>query len=365
MTEPPACVQRVPRACRPMPPEVPALRSAIAALPLSDSAVQAACAIDPGPWPVPTDVVLRWGGDASPFRWRSQATWLLAPGRGAMLASVHPEAVGGALGMFGWLRLHPSLSGAERVALTKALIHEARAFTRSHGASRLRGPMTFSTWLPYRVLAEDSPPDELAFPGEGAEPQALNALYLGAGLRVCDRYVTRAVPEDPAHWEAALAREALIAARRGDRLQVREVKPGEAEALLPHIHGWLNASFARTPYFTPVGPQELAEHLVARGPTGVVPAQLVAADARGTPHGVLTGFLHEGGGVLKTVAVSPAAQGGRAAMALTFGFHRWLHARGTTRAWHAQMREEAISARMSAKHARAVRCYVLYGDADD
>jgi hypothetical protein len=52
-------------------------------------------------------------------------------------------------------------------------------------------------------------------------------------------------------------------------------------------------------------------------------------------------------------------------MALTFEFHRWVRARGTTRAWHAQMHEGGLSRRMSAKHARPVRRYVLYGDALD
>jgi hypothetical protein len=344
---------------------MPPAHLTIDALPLSDGAAAAVLDLDGGAWALPVDAVARWGGSASPFHGQGQAAWLLAKGRGALLASVNPLVAGGPLGMFGWLRLHPALPFDERVEVARGLLAEAGAFARQHGATRLRGPMTFSTWLPYRVLADDSPADEPGFPGEGVEPSEMNALYVAAGLEVCDRYVTRAVPEGADHWEAALSREAEVAARRGDRLHVRQVAAGEVGGLLPHVHRWLNVTFAGTPYFTPVGPEALADHLVGRAPQGVEPVHLVAVDGSGAPHGVLVGFLHAGRGILKTVAVSPAARGGRAAMALTFGFHRWLHARGITRAWHAQMHEAANSARMSAKHARPVRRYVLYGDAVD
>ncbi|MEB3222042.1 MAG: GNAT family N-acetyltransferase [Candidatus Sericytochromatia bacterium] len=332
-------------------------------LPLSSEGVEAAFAIDPTPWPLPLGEVARWGGEASPFLGQGPASWVVVPGRAALLVGVNPRAAGGPLGMFGWLRLAPDVAGPERTAVVAALIAAARDFTRRHGATRLRGPMTFSTWLPYRVLAEDSPAGEAGFPGEGVEPAARNALYTDAGLVVTDRYLTQAVPDDPDYWEVELAREAALASRRGGGLHVRAVEAGEGPTLLPRIHTWLNATFAGAPYFTPIGPAELAERIVGRAPADVEAVHLVALDGTGDPQGVLVGFLHGDRGILKTVAVSPAVRGGRAAMALTFGFHRWVRSRGTTCAWHAQMHEGGISRRMSAKHARPVRRYVLYGDA--
>jgi hypothetical protein len=267
----------------------------------------------------------------------------------------------GTVATFSCLRLADALSVSERASAVTELMDAVRRWGRRHGATQLRGPLLYSTWYPYRVLADDRTSEPAGFAGEGVEPALNNDWYRVAGLAVTDRYVTMAPPDNRDYWSDHLAREASISARRGGGWLLRPLSARDGASLLPEIHGWLQVTFAHNPYFSPLAGPEFAARVLAGVPEEVTPIRLGAFDVQGTIKGILTGHLAEGRGVLKTIAVSPDTRGGRCAMALTFEFHRMLFAQGVTRVWHALMHVDNLSARMSAKYAQPVRHYVLYG----
>ncbi|MEB3198778.1 MAG: hypothetical protein VKP62_16415 [Candidatus Sericytochromatia bacterium] len=334
----------------------------IAVLPVSDQARQRLLAVNPGDWHVPRSAVEQWLSPSQAFFLTGHAAVLIDEGRGALLVTLDARPRQDRWAAFSLLRVAPDLDGEAAEASAIALLRAARQWAFAHDARHLRGPLPFSTWFPYRVLADDREQGPVGFFGEAVEPVSYNRWYRAAGFQVTDRYVTMALPEDPTFWETHLTREAALSARRRDHFLVRPLSPQDGAALLPVVHGWINAAFADNAYFSPLGQSDFIDRVLGALPAEAEPIRLAAFDPSGSPFGVLTGHLEGDRGVLKTIAVHPDVRRGRCAMALSFAFHRMLYERGLTRAWHAQMHECNASARMSAKYARPVRHYVVYGD---
>ncbi|MFN3430285.1 MAG: GNAT family N-acetyltransferase [Candidatus Sericytochromatia bacterium] len=341
-----------------LPPLAPVERQ-----PLSDAGAARLWAMDVGPMHVSEAYVRRWLGTASPFAAYGHAALLFAGDDAGMLVSVNPRVAGEPFVAFALLRIRPDLPETDRAAATAALFEEARRFGREHGAVAIRGPIAFSTWHPYRVLAEDLAPSAPAFPGEGVEAPAHHRYYRAAGLAVTDRYMTTAVPDDAEFWARHLAAESVVAARRrdGGGAAIRPLGAAEGRAHLGDFHAMIGETFSRNAHFAPIDAPEFAELLLGEAPPGIVPLHLGAFAPDGRLVGVCAGFVWGDRGVLKTLAVRPEVQGGRTAMALTFAFHRHLHAQGVNTALHALMKSDNRSASMSAKYAQPVRHYVLYG----
>lgn len=339
-----------------LPPLAPVERQ-----PLSDEGAARLWALDARPWHVGEAYVRRWLGAGSPFAAYGHAAILFVGDQAGMLVSVNPRVVGEPYVAFALLRVRQDLSEAAAEAATAALFDEARRFGREHGATAIRGPVAFSTWHPYRVLADDAPQAIAAFPGEGVEDPTHHRHYRAAGLAVTDRYMTTAVPDDADFWARHLAAEAAIAARRHDAAAIRPLSAAEGRAHLGDFHAMIGETFSRNAHYAAIDAPEFAELLLGEAPPGITPLHLGAFGPDGRLVGVCAGFVAGRRGVLKTLAVHPTAQGGRTAMALTFAFHRHLHAEGVTTALHALMKSDNRSASMSAKYAQPVRHYVLYG----
>jgi hypothetical protein len=339
-----------------LPPLAPVERQ-----PLSDAGAARLLGLDAPPLHVGEAYVRRWLGSGSPFSAYGHAALLFVGDAAGMLVSVNPRVVGEPYVAFAFLRVRHDLPDAAASAATAALFDEARRFGREHGATALRGPIAFSTWHPYRVLADDAPQAIAAFPGEGVEAPTHHRHYRAAGLAVTDRYMTTAVPDDAAFWARHLAAEAAIAAKRRGAAAIRPLSAAEGRAHLGDFHAMIGETFSRNAHYAAIDAPEFAELLLGEAPPGITPLHLGAFGPDGRLVGVCAGFVVGECGVLKTLAVHPTAQGGRTAMALTFAFHRHLHARGVKTALHALMKSDNRSASMSAKYAQPVRHYVLYG----
>ena len=326
-------------------------------MPLSRTAIEQLWAIEGPPAHIPEIWRDRWLHEQSPFLNRGQAMVLVVGDRAGWLVSHDPGVTDEPFVAFSCLRIAPDCQGEERVQVLGSLLDATRGWARGRGVARLLGPIMLTTWLPYRVLDRDRGPLPFPFPGETVEPRERQIDYQAMGFKVTDRFVSRYLHKrNPPWWLMDLLEKWL---RRGMRVSIRVFGSEELPARMGEVYRMVAATFARNAHFAPIDPAEFAMLMAATGPLEAI--HLGAFDPSGQLVGFCTGYIHGEVGILKTVGVVPEHRGTRLGMGLTYQFHRELLARGLGQAVHALMKDDNASNKMSARVAKSMREYVLYG----
>lgn len=321
---------------------------------------------------------------ANPWFAVGRAATLCVPGR-ARLAVFHDPCCrveGAPTAFFG----HWAHRGAPDA--TGALLAAAGEWARAAGATRLVGPVDFTTHGRYRVRLH-AEPDALPFPGEPDDPADAPAVLAACGLVPVRHYVTQlGVPGRDAVAGRAAARRALLDAGYA-------IAPLDADgwlALLPEVYAAADAMFGANLAYTPLPEaafvaamgepvaRRLCPHtsLVARAPDGSLAGfvlvqphwgALLVQGAPGGPvpaaalsyaeHAPRLAALGVRTAVARTVGVAPAHR--RRGLMAALGATALERGRGRYDRWMAALvRDDNPSRRFGAAHAAAERRYALY-----
>ncbi len=255
-------------------------------------------------------------------------------------------------------------------AAALAVLADARSALFARGARHVLGPMNGNTWARYR-LALPREPDEPSFDppvfaGEPVNPEAYPAYFIAAGSDVVARYESR-IDETPAM--RADDADALASRVREAGIRVRPLDLGAFESELRILFELSLASFAGSPYYTPIAWEEFRaqnERLRAMLDPELV---LLAESRSGTPIAFQFAYIdpvaaaagRPARAIVKTVASAPSARGMGLAGHMLDLLRERAAARGATAVIHALMHIDNFSMRMSSRHqTRVFRRYALY-----
>ena len=307
-----------------------------------------------------------------PWYRSGSARHFLLPGRGRISAFWLPASDVGYLGSFECI-------DDQQVAST--LLDEGARWLRERGVDRIRGPVTFDTWHPYRFVVEghDRPPFLL----EPYNPPYYPGLWERYGFRPVAGYVSMEAG-DLASVRARLEPFHRRAVRTG--FTFRKLDLGRFDAELALLHAMSNESFAGAPGFQPI-PLEGFRRIFAGARTLGSVLTVIAEHQDGRPAGFLFGYpdlsdavramrgsdsllakarfaiarRRPRAAVLKTLVVMPWARGTSVGMALVASHLGLAIAAGFETSIHALMAEENPSTHLSAfTGARRLRRYALY-----
>lgn len=256
---------------------------------------------------------------------------------------------------------------ARDTAAGTALLQHAIAQLRTHGATRVLGPINGSTWQRYRFALTSPPgePVEPPFLGEPVNPPAYPAHFTAAGFRQVAAYESRISDDISTANPRAVAGEATIAARG---ITVAPVDLARFDDELRDLHALSLRAFADNRFYSPIDAtafdalyrpmRELIDPdlvLLARGAEG----QLVGyVFAYVDPVGLRDGRPYRL--VVKTLATDPAWQGLGIGAVLVERLHAAARRKGLGAVVHALMHATNNSVKISAHTARVFRRYALY-----
>lgn len=245
----------------------------------------------------------------------------------------------------------------------RALFARVAEWATEQGATRLYGPINFTTALGYRVLL-DAERDAVPFPGEPYNPPWYGPELQSLGFALERRYLTQVL--DRALVQATVDRHRPLLSRlekRGYRLGT--IDDAEWFARLPELHTLADAIFAGNFAYAPMPFTEFAAAFGTRLLRRCWRELSLIAHA---PDGAIAGFclvyphLDRRVAILKTIAVNPAWRARGVAEAMTV----WMLERALTmcdQVWGALIREDNASRRLATGGTPALRWYGLYGKA--
>ena len=322
------------------------------------TAVEAAAFPAPPDWPAldPSEaarhgadlsLVLRDGDGGEPLRGRCSLWWTDAP-----------PLAGETLGVVGHF-------GATDAEAAHALLDAACVELARRGCTLAAGPMDGNTWRRYRLVTE--PGEEPPFFLEPTNPPAWPAWWEEAGWTPL------------AHYFSALAEDLTVRDPRAERVAerlasigvtIRPIDPARFEAELDAIYDVSAVSFRDNYLYTPLARDEFVAQYAKVRPL-VVPELAMIAEHEGRAVGF--GFSLPDASermrgapartiIVKTLAILPERRlyGGLGSL-ITDRTQATAHAMGFTRAIHALMHESNASLAISARTARRIRRYALYG----
>lgn len=309
---------------------------------------------------LPEGYLRTWLGGASPFLSYGQGAIAFAGERGALVLTANPRVVGEPFAAFGGLTVAADADQVERDAVAAALLASARQWAVGLGLPTLRGPLLFSTWHPYRVADPDSEQKRPPFPGERVEPAEMQRYYRAAGLDGAATYLTTYRGDVIADIEPY--KDDI------DELPLRFLGPDFVAAHLPTIHHLVTSVFSRNAYYAPIDVPEFAA-VLSLEPSGAQESLGVGFfgdDDQLLGFAVGYGFVPDGAeatdklAVLKTLGVHPDHRGGEVTWTTTMGFHAMIAARGYDHVYHAMMKADNKSVKLSSMYAEPVRFYRLF-----
>lgn len=330
--------------------------STIDLLPFGAAAIDRYLAIAGAPAHLPEPYLRTWLSEQSPFLTYGQGMIAFAGDRGALILTANPRVHDGRFAAFGGLTLADDLTAEQRAATAEQLLAAAKRWGRSQGLDSLRGPLLFSTWHPYRVL--DTDVRGHAFPGERVEPAEYQAFYTAAGLSGEEAYFTQGIEDIRAvfpEWPEDLP-----------KLPQRSLRPDEVAQKLAQVHAIVSTTFARNAHYAPIELPEFAAVLALDQPGSIEPLSWAVTDDDDSLLGFAVGYGYQpsdGSGkiaILKTLGVLPAHRGGAVTWNVTYGFHGMALERGYDRAYHAMMKADNKSRRLSSMYGETVRTYRLF-----
>lgn len=294
-------------------------------------------------------------------RWHDgrRARTFVVPERARVAAFFDPRCTvdGAATAFFGYWETAGE-SGADR-----ALFARVAAWAAAEGATRLYGPINFTTALGYRVLL-DAERDAVPFAGEPYNPPWYGPKLLSLGFALERRYLTQAL--DRALVQATVDRHRPLYSRLEKRgYRFGSIDDAEWLERLPELHALADSIFAGNFAYTPM---PYADFAAAFGASLLRrrwrELSLIAHAPDGTVAGFCLVYPHLGGrvAILKTIAVNPAwrARGVAEAMSV-WSLERALGA--CDQVWGALIREDNASRRLATAGTPALRWYGLYGKA--
>ncbi|MEB3288866.1 MAG: GNAT family N-acetyltransferase, partial [Leptolyngbya sp.] len=238
-----------------------------------------------------------------------------------------------------------------------AFLHQACEILRQRGCSQVLGPMDGSTWQSYRCALnwENGPP----FWGEPqTDPCWVNWLTQ-AGFTPVAKYESRLCLDLRQTHRPRRRRHSLPSVR------IQSAQGLTAEALLPHIHTLVMASFRRQPFFQPWPETVFTQHL--RPLLSQMDPELIhlAWDqdrlvglVLALPDGLATDGRRL---IIKTLAIWPGrAYAGLGATLLESAHHAGFR-QGYRQAIHALMHSQNPSLSLSRRYSQPFRDYVLMG----
>jgi GNAT superfamily N-acetyltransferase len=314
---------------------------------------------DPRWIPEEPSAVTRAFSPANRWHHGRRARTFVVPGRARAAAFFDPRcAVDGApAAFFGYWETDGD-PDADRALLTRVA-----DWAHAQGATRLYGPINFTTALGYRVLL-DAERDAVPFPGEPYNPPWYGPELESLGFALERRYLTQTV--DRALMQATLDRHQPLRARLEKRgYRFAPIDDAEWFARLPELHTLADSIFAGNFAYTPMPFTEFAAAFGTRLLRRCWRELSLIAHA---PDGAIAGFclvyphLERRVAILKTIAVNPAYRARGVAEAMS----AWMleRARGTCdHVWGALIREDNASRRLATGGTPALRWYGLYGKA--
>lgn len=315
-------------------------------------------AIGTPPAHLPESYLHRWLGEASPFLAYGQGAIAVDGDAGALVLTCNPRTVGEPFAAFGGLTLRASLAQDAKDATAQRLMQAAKTWGRAQGCQVIRGPLLFSTWHPYRVADPDQ--GGHGFPGERVEPAEMQRYYQAAGLDGSDDYVTQAITEVAAHVAPLLAGL--------QRMPVGPLTAAIITAQISTVHALVSVVFKGNAYYAPIDVPEFAA-MLALDPDGSLEPLSVgvfgpADELLGFSVGF--GYIPDGLGpddkiaILKTIGVHPEHRGGIVTWNATVSFHELAVEKGYRTVYHAMMKADNKSRRLSGLYAEPVRTYRLF-----
>jgi hypothetical protein len=313
-----------------------------------------------GPGHLPESYLRTWLSEASPFLAYGQGAIAFAGDQGALVLTANPRVDGEPFAAFGGLTFRSDLAGEAREAVAASLLAAARQWGRERDLPTLRGPLLFSTWHPYRVADSEDQQVRPAFPGERVEPAEMQRYYRAAGLSDADTYLTQ-------HWRDLIR---SFEPYRKD-IQPEALRPLGREYLathLPTIHQLVTTVFAHNAHYASIDAAEFAA-LLSLEPAGS--QEFLGLGVFGEADELIAfavgyGFVPDGGresdkiAVLKTLGVHPGHRGGMVTWQASMGFHAMVADMGYDNAYHAMMKSDNKSLKLSRNYAHPVRHYRLF-----
>lgn len=333
--------------------------SSIEVLPFGPVGIGRYLAVAGAPAHLPEPYLRQWLGDGSPFLAYGQGAILVDGDRGALVVTANPRVHDGLFAAFGALTLAEGLTTTERSSVAAHLLEAAKGWGRERGLGTLRGPLLFSTWHPYRVL--DADVGGYPFPGERVEPAAYQDYYRAAGLSGDEAYFTQSVEDIAAvfpEWPEDLP-----------KLPLRGLRPDEIAQNLPQIHTMVTTTFERNAHYAHIDVAEFAAVLALDQPGSLEPLSTAATDDEDNLLGFAVGYGYQPPdgsskiAILKTLGVLPEYRGGLVTWNVTVGFHEMVMEKCYRRAYHAMMKADNKSRKLSSKYGETVRTYRLFSGA--
>lgn len=164
---------------------------------------------------------------------------------------VFTEYPGDDTGYFGFFECE------EKEETAKFLFEEAENFARTHGFSRIIGPVDASFWIKYRLKTNlfDRPP----YTGEPYNQPYYLGFFLENGYEICHRYsssIYRRVPKDFRNEKFALRKEEFE--KRGYRIQSPSM--GDWERTMREIHGLLVRLYSDFPIYKEISEEDFCRY---------------------------------------------------------------------------------------------------------
>jgi GNAT superfamily N-acetyltransferase len=291
------------------------------------------------------------------------AHWILLDSNGAATGRCSlwwrnvPAHAGQRLGVIG----HYAAAHGEAAS---QLLQYACTQLAERGCDQAVGPMDGTTWRRYRLITERG--DEPAFFLEPDNPVDWPGHFLGEGFVPLANYFSALVSDlSRADPSARLAEQHLSA--RG--VQVRALDPGQFEAELRRVYAITMAGFRHGFLFTPLSEGEFLTQYKSLASL-IRPELVLIAEQQHEPVGFIFSvpdWNQARGGqavdtvILKTVAVLPGRARSGLGAYLVARIHAVARALGYQRVIHALMHESNYSRNISARYARPMRRYALFG----
>ena len=312
---------------------------------------------------LPETYLRRWLDATSPFLAYGAGAIAVAGDAGSLVLTHNPRTVGEPFAAFGGMTLRADLPQETKDAVAQSLLAAARQWGKDQGCATIRGPLLFSTWHPYRVADPD--PRGHAFPGERVEPAGMQRHYAAAGLDGSDGYVTQAITDVAAHVAPLLAN--LV------RMPTGPLTADRIASQIATVHQLVSVVFQGNAYYAPIDVAEFAA-MLALDPDGSLEPLSVGVFGPNDEllgFSVGFGFLPEGCdpadkiAILKTIGVHPEHRGGIVTWNATVSFHELAVEKGYSTVYHAMMKADNKSRRLSGLYAEPVRTYRLFAGAVD
>jgi GNAT superfamily N-acetyltransferase len=186
------------------------------------------------------------------------------------------------------------------------LLHEAAEWARGLGATRLVGPVDFSTWFAYRLAVnrDSTVPAPRLFSWEPVNPPEYPVYFCNFGMGEVQAYHSQgysaAAPDDYLPGYGMLKRAYDFALGRG--FTIRPLDPGRDLSIL---HRMSHSTFSDAFLFEPLPfPMFAAVYAAALQGYDFSPSR-IAEGPEGEPAGFLFAFFDGDHLIIKTVAVLP------------------------------------------------------------